>query len=268
MSVYRKENPLYLQQSINSVLNQTLLPAEIVIVKDGPLTNALDKVIEDFQREYPDLFKVVELPENVGLGKALNIGLKQCTHDIVARMDSDDICVPNRFEKQIKIMNEKKDIDVLGSWIGEFEKEPDKIINIRKVPVQPDKIRTYARYRNPLNHMTVMFRKRSVLEVGGYIHFLWNEDYYLWVRMLCQNKKIMNIPEILVKVRAGSDLYQRRGGLKYFINEFKLQKEFYQMKFISLFNFIYNIIIRFLVRIIPNRLRGYIYRNLLRSSGN
>ncbi|MEH7095083.1 glycosyltransferase [Neobacillus vireti] len=264
MSVYFKEKPEYLRESIESMLRQTLRPTEILIVFDGKLTDELYQLLNEYKKADPDLFKYVELEQNMGLGKALEIGIKECSYDLIARMDSDDICHPQRFEKQINFMKNNPDVQVLGSWIGEFEEDVEKIESIRKVPASYEEILQYAKTRCPLNHMTVVYWRDAVLKAGSYQTLMWNEDYYLWGRMLNSHIKIMNIPEILVYARAGADMFNRRGGLKYFKNEMVLQKEFLKMNFIDRQTFIKNVITRGAVRILPNSLRGFVYKSLLR----
>ncbi len=264
MSVYQKEVPEYLAICLESLINQTIVPDEIVIVKDGKLTRELDNIILKYQKLQPNLFKIVELEVNQGLGKALGIGLNSCSHEIVARMDSDDICVPTRFEKQLNFLCENPDISIVGTWISEFEKDAKEIVSVRKVPTSHEEIFKAAKKRNPLNHMSVMFRKGAVINSGGYRHFLWNEDYYLWVRMLKAGYKFANIEEPLVLVRAGVSLFERRGGIQYLIKELELQKEFVEMQFITRSEFVVNLFIRSIFRILPNRIRGMMYKYLLR----
>jgi|tagenome__1003787_1003787.scaffolds.fasta_scaffold20853177_1 glycosyltransferase involved in cell wall biosynthesis len=265
MSVYFKEKPEFLKQSIDSILLQTLKPTEIVIVFDGKLTDELYSLLDEYKKTEPKLFKYVQLEKNMGLGKALEIGITECSYDLIARMDSDDICHPDRFKKQISFMIDNPDVKVLGSWIAEFENDPEKIESIRKVPAKYEEVKEYAKTRCPLNHMTVVYWKEAVLKAGSYQTLMWNEDYFLWGRMLNNNIKIMNIPEALVYARAGADMFNRRGGLKYFRNEVELQKEFLKMDFIDKNTFLKNIVTRGVVRVLPNFLRGFIYKKLLRT---
>jgi glycosyltransferase involved in cell wall biosynthesis len=264
MSVYFKERPEFLKESIDSLLGQTLKPTEIVIVLDGKLTDELYQLLNEYKAAESDLFKYVQLEQNVGLGKALDIGIKECSYDLIARMDSDDICHPQRFEKQINFMENNPDVKVLGAWIGEFEEDPKKIDSIRKVPSSYQEIIQYAKTRCPLNHMTVVYWRDAVISAGSYQTLMWNEDYYLWGRMLNSNIKMMNVPEILVYARAGADMFNRRGGLKYFKNEMQLQKEFLNMHFIDNKTYLRNILVRGTVRVLPNSFRGFVYKKLLR----
>ena len=176
LSIYYKESPIYFRESLNSILSQTLRPSEIILVEDGLLTEELDNEINRYLDLHPHL-KIIPLSTNQGLGKALNEGLKHCSYDIVARMDTDDIAKPDRFEKQLAIFEKYSDIDVVGADISEVK-------SVRKLPELPDDIRQFAKRRNPINHPVVMFRKSAVLAAGGYRHFPLFEDYYLWIRML------------------------------------------------------------------------------------
>ncbi|WP_066055785.1 glycosyltransferase [Robertmurraya korlensis] len=264
MSVYMKEKPEYLQACLDSVLSQTVLPNEIVIMEDGKLTDSLYEVLNRYKEANPSIIKCVKLERNMGLGKALEIGVTECKFDLIARMDSDDICHPERFEKQVSYMKEHPKVDVVGTWIGEFSENAEEIDTIRKVPITSNEVVAYAKKRNPLNHMTVMYRKEAVLSAGNYKPMLWNEDYYLWVRMLVKGMEIVNIPEVLVYARTGSEMFKRRGGIKYVQRDVILQIEFLKLGFINISTFLSNIVIRSVVRLLPNSIRGLFYKSVLR----
>lgn len=264
LSVYRKEQPAYLRQSLDSIFTQTLLPDEVVLVKDGPLTDTLDEVVEEYCRKY-SVIKVVPLSENQGLGRALNEGLKHCSYDLVARMDTDDVAKPERFEKQIAVFCAHPEVDVVGAWIDEFEGNIGNVISVRKLPEIHEEIVRFARKRNPINHPVVMFRKSSVEAVGGYQHFPLFEDYYLWVRMLIDGAQFYNIPESLLYFRFSSDMFKRRGGRKYAKDEYRFQYMLWKQGFIRFTCFIQNVCLRFIVRIIPNKLRRFLYKKALRN---
>lgn len=263
LSLYVKEQPSYLIQSLDSLFSQTLLPSEIILVKDGPLTEELDTIVSDYERRYP-ILKVVALAQNQGLGRALNEGLKHCSYDLVARMDTDDIAKPNRFEKQVRIFNEYPEIDVCSSWVEEFIESPHYPVSVKKLPELHDDIVVYAQSRNPINHPVVMFRKKAVLEAGGYQHFPLFEDYYLWVRMLANGARFYNIQESLLYFRTSPDMFKRRGGLKYAMDEFRFQKVMFDMNMISRKQFMLNVMTRFPVRIAPNQVRSWLYKKALR----
>lgn len=264
MSIYKNDNPKFLREAIDSVINQTLIPNEIVIMIDGQVPREISEVLEGFSSRYNELFNIVQLPQNVGLGVALNEGVTKCKYDIIARMDSDDICREDRFEKQIAEFKKNKNLSMVGSYIAEFYDDLNEIKAIRKVPISFVEVKVFAKKRNPMNHMTVMYKKSSVIDSGNYKHFLWNEDYYLWVRMITKNKEIINIPETLVYARTGEGMYKRRGGIKYAKMDFLLQLEFYRLGFITLSQMIINTCMRIISRLVPNKLRETIYLKYLR----
>jgi glycosyltransferase involved in cell wall biosynthesis len=264
MSVYKNDDTEHFYAAFESVLNQTLLPDEIVLVKDGPVPPLLDFAIQSIGKIYP-ILKIIELPINLGLGAALDIGLSNCSHEIVARMDSDDISAPNRFEIQVKEISSQKKISVLGSWVGEFNLIPGKIDVIKKVPLDQATIFRYAKFRCPVNHPSVVFRKSHVQAVGGYSSRHLQEDYFLWARLLAAGYLFKNIPEILVFMRTGSGLYNRRGGLKYAIGEIKLFFDLYKLGFIGPTILLFNLLSRGVTRMLPPLFRKYIYHFLLRS---
>lgn len=263
MSLYYKERPEYLCLSLNSILNQTVQPDEIILVKDGPLTEELNKVVNLYLKKY--LFiKVVTLPENRGLGEALNEGLKYCSHELVARMDTDDIAKPDRFEKQLKIFEQYPQVDVVSSWIDEFENTPDQIVATRRLPEFSFEIFKYGKKRSPINHPVVIFRKNTILFAGGYQPFPLFEDYFLWVRLLLNGARFYNIQESLLLFRTSPDMYKRRGGLKHAIDEARFQHRIHKLGYITWSCFLVNIGIRFITRVIPNSIRIWIYRTFLR----
>lgn len=266
MSVYDKENPIFFSKSIESVLNQTIMPSEIVIVKDGYLNSELNDVINYFSNKYINTFKIVSIDENLGLGNALNVGIKNCSNELVARMDSDDICLPNRFELQIHEFEVDSELSICSGHILEFEDDIENVLSIRKVPISNNEIIKYSKKRNPFNHMAVMYKKSRVIEAGNYIEINLAEDYYLWVRMISSCCKAKNINKPLVYVRVGKSMIKRRGGLNYALKIIKLQKLFYNMGYIKSYEFLINCTIRIVISIIPNRLRELFYRKILRKN--
>ena len=183
-------------------------------------------------------------------------------------MDSDDFSEPNRIELQLKEFSDDPKLSVCGGQIAEFEKDIDQITGIRAVPCSELKIRKFAKARNPVNHMTVMFKKADVIEAGNYIELNLAEDYYLWVRMLCENKKFKNIAQVLVYVRTGNGMYQRRGGLQYVGKMILVQKKMLELKFISFHEFIFNILLRSTAALLPSNVRGSVYKHKLRKNHN
>lgn len=263
LSLYYKESPDFLRQSLESIFAQTLLPNEVVLVEDGQLTTDLYAEVNTWQFKHPEI-KIVRLDKNSGLGKALNFGLRHCSNEIVARMDTDDVCKPWRFEKQMAFMVAHPDIAVCGAWIDEFEDNVNNVRSTRKLPMDNDDIFEFGKKRNPMNHPVVMFRKSAVEAVGSYQPMPLFEDYYLWVRMLLQGYKFHNIQESLLNFRFCNDVFKRRGGMKYAWTEIEFQWELYKSGYIGSWTMTENIAIRFSTRVIPNRLRGLIYKNLLR----
>lgn len=261
LSLYFKEDPTYLRQSLESIFNQTLQPSEVVLVKDGELTPALENVINEFVEEQTTL-KIVPLISNLGLGRALNEGLKYCTYDLVARMDTDDISRSDRFQRQVNFMMKHPEISVLSGWIEEFEGEISRVKTVRKLPETSEELFQYGKKRCPMNHPCVMYRKKDVLKAGGYRKF--PEDYYLWGYMLNAGYKFYNLQEPLLFFRFSSDMFKRRGGLKYALAEFRLQKEFLCIGYVNFNLFLRNITIRFIIRMMPNYLREFVYKRLLR----
>lgn len=263
MSIYYKEKPEYLRESIISMLEQTVVPDEIVLVKDGKLTNQLESVIDEFRDN--EVLKIVALEENVGLGKALNIGLNECKNELIARMDTDDISLSNRCEKQLEKFYEDNNLSVVGSAVAEFIDKPSNVIAYKTAKIEHKEIKQQMKFRNPINHPSVMFKKSHVLKVGSYEHWFLNEDYYLWIRMIQQGFMFENINEPLVKMRITNETYLRRGGWKYFITQKHLFDYMLKNHLINVFEYFYNNMIRFLTRIlIPNRLRKILYLNILR----
>ena len=268
ISVYENDNKEHFKKALESVINQTLKPSEIVLVIDGPVDESINTVVSEFQKDYADLFKVIIIKENKGLGNALKTGLKECSYELVARMDADDISLPHRFERQVKFLEKNREIDLVGSYIAEFEEDENNIYAVRCLPSCPEKISNFAKWRSPVNHMSIMFRKNMVLDAGNYKTFLGFEDYYLWARMLNNGCKFANIDEILVNVRAGRDMIKRRAGQRYLINEIKLQLEFFKIGFIGKSKFVRNVSLKVLLRIIPSFLREFIYQKFLRKPVN
>ncbi|MCL1864187.1 MAG: glycosyltransferase, partial [Spirochaetes bacterium] len=260
MSVYVKENPQYLDEALYSIWDQqTLKPGQIVLVKDGHLTEELNACINIWKQKLGDVLTLVELPENVGLGAALNKGLEQCRYELVARMDSDDVSLPKRFEKQVAFMENNPDIAASSGVLEEWNENFSKYIGVRTLPLQPEEINKFAKYRCPLSHPVTIFRKSNVLSVGGYPAFRAGEDYVLWSLLLKKEYKLANLSDILLKQRAGSGLMKRRG-FKSFKNEMKAIKYQHSIAFFNKYEYLRFIFIRFFVRMSPNFIKSFLYR--------
>jgi len=264
MSIYYKEKVEYFNCAMISIWDKQIIkPNEIILVQDGPLTDELYENIEAWSFKLLGVLKIVIIDNNIGLGDALNLGLKHCTNELVARMDTDDIAHPERFKKQLEIFK-KNNFDACSSWVSEFEGSDDNIISYRKVPKSHDEISHFAKKKNPMNHPSVMYKKSSVLASGSYQKMLGFEDYCLWARMLTNGASFHNIQEPLVNMRAGYSQLERRRGFNYAVNEVALQKKFLAIKFINKFEFIRNVTIRFIVRVAPPFFVKSVYK-ILRS---
>lgn len=218
MSLYIKEKPEYLTECFHSLVAQTVQPTEIVIVFDGNITDELEQVVQNFAEKLP--LVIVRLPENRGLGKALNEGLTHCQNEWVFRMDTDDICIPERFEKQVKLIEQQPDLVIFGGQIAEFGQHINDILSYRNVPTTHQEIVAFTRKRCPFNHMTVAYRKSEVLACGGYQNV--QEDYYLWIKLVGAGKRCANLPDILVYARIGNGMVGRRRGWEHVKAEWRL----------------------------------------------
>lgn len=259
MCVYGKDDPVWFTTALESIQNQTRRPDEIVLVVDGPVPAALDEIIRVCE-ENP-LFSVLRLEKNQGHGRARELSLQSCTKDWIALMDADDISCPDRFEKQLSYIGDHPECDIVGGNITEFRGTPDQIVGQRVVPQVGEAIRNYARRRCPMNQVTVLFRKAAVEAAGGYIDWFCEEDYYLWLRMLEKHMVFANLPDILVNVRVGEDMYQRRGGWQYFASEYRLQNYMRERGMIGWPRWGMNVAQRFILQVVmPNRLRGLVFK--------
>lgn len=249
MSLYDKELPEYFELCLNSLYKQTLPANEIILVLDGKINKELMAIINKWKEILP--ITTVQIENNVGLGNALNIGIKHCSNSWVARMDTDDICVHDRFEKQIKHLVDNPEVKLLGGRIDEFYENPDVVISTRFSCSKHNAIFEYCRSRNPFNHMTVMFNRNVVIEQGGYCHHLYMEDYNLWLRILSSGYKVANIDDVLVKVRVGNGMLQRRRGWKYVKSELILAKLKRNLKIDSNIRIMTITFLRIIPRLIP-----------------
>lgn len=267
MSVYHKEKPEYLKQSIESIQAQTLSTNDFVLVCDGPLNEQLDSVIATKQQEMGESLNVVRLAKNGGLGNALNEGIKHCKNELVARMDSDDIAYPDRCEKQINVFNTHPEVSICSGVVEEFTTDPNTVDTRRVPPETNAEIVEFAKKRNPFNHPCVMYKKSAVEAVGSYQDFYLLEDYYLWLRMLMAGYQGYNIQEPLLHMRAGSDMYKRRAGWKYAKTQAKLFKFMKDSGFIGNDQYMKSCVIRSGSALAPNWLRKFMFERVLRDAG-
>ena len=261
--VYIKDNPVWFDDSLKSIQNQTLQPDEVLIVTDGPITSELETVITKYSHVFHTL-KVVRLEKNVGFGNACQACIENSSNQLVARMDSDDIAVADRFEKQIKQFANDPNLDMLGGAIGIFEDDVNNIVSYSYKPINQKDIIKLLKKRSPFAHVTMMYKKDKVQKAGGYIEWFCEEDYYLWARMLKQGCKCKNISDPLVYVRTTPEQMGRRGGKKYFLSEVKMQKFLLQSKNINYFEYCINVCLRFIAEILlPPALRYQIRKQFV-----
>lgn len=266
MSVYKKENPDFLKQSIESIQNQTVPTDDFVLVCDGPLTPELDAVLVVKQQELGEVLNVVRLEKNGGLGNALNEGMRHCKNELIARMDSDDIAYPDRCEKQLAIFNTHPEVSVCSGIVEEFSESPD-VVDARRVPPETNvEILKFAKMRNPFNHPCVMYKKSAVMAVGSYQDFYLLEDYYLWVRLLIAGYQGYNIQSPILHMRAGDAMYKRRSGWKHAMSQVKLFSYMKEQGFITEKRFLESVAMRIGASLSPNWLREFVFKRVLRDA--
>lgn len=265
LSLYYKESPLALDQCFESIWEaQSHKPSEIVLVLDGEIGDGLNTCVRKWQSKIGIALKIVPLPRNVGLGKALNEGLKHCSNEWVFRMDTDDICTPDRFEKQIAFIENNPDVVLFGGQILEFAKEPNDSQVLKTVPTTNDEIRQFAQKRCPFNHMTVAYKKSVIKELGGYQHHLLMEDYNLWLRVIAANYTVANLPDVVLYARVGNGMHARRKGLEYIKSEKQLLNLKKQLKLQNPIHANMLFLIRSALRLLPSSLLGKFYNTFLR----
>jgi len=263
MSVYNKESVYFLKESIDSLIKQTLKPDEIVIVKDGPLTKELNDLLDDYNKRFSSI-KIINLIENVGLGLALNEGLKHCSNELVARMDSDDICLPDRCKKQVEAFNKNEALMILGMQIAEFYDTPKDIVSYRWVPTDYKEICKFARRRSPFNHPTVMYKKSKILQLGGYKDVKRKEDLELFLNALNNNFYAENLEEIGLYFRSNKDNYLRRKDRVNCMNYVKTIYKFYNLGFCRLNDLVYVSCSQLFFMLAPKKLMKFISDKYLR----
>ena len=265
-SVYKNDKEAFVSAALDSMLvTQSVKPNEIVLVQDGHVPYELSRLLLEYKDKYGDVLNIIKLEKNGGLGNALKLGVENAKYDICARMDSDDICASDRFEKQLAYLEAHPECDIVGGQITEFIDTPDNIVGKREVPCDNEAIYHYMRSRCALNHPTVMFKKKAVLNAGNYMDWFWNEDYYMWIRMMEQGCVFANLPDVLVNMRSGLDQYGRRGGKKYFDSEIGIKKLMLEKGMITRQEYVVNYIQRFIIQLmLPNSVRGWVFRTFAR----
>ncbi|HLU60663.1 MAG TPA: glycosyltransferase [Pseudonocardia sp.] len=262
LPVWAGDRPDFLDAAFRSSVDaQTRRPDQVVIVRDGPVPDPLVDKLTELAKESPVPVDVVELERNVGLGPALDAGLAACHHEVVARMDADDISLPHRFAVQLPII--EAGADIVGSGLVEFADDPEELGALRAVPTDPEEIRRRARFATPFNHPTVVYRKALVTGVGGYTDFAKMEDYLLWAKLILADARVANVAEPLVKYRVGAGAYARRGGRDLLRAEIALQRRFRQLGFTTRTQFARNLVVRGGYRLVPEGLRRSAYRKVI-----
>lgn len=264
MSVYVKEKPANLTESLESILQQTVPPDELVLVCDGKLTDELNVIIKAFESEYSEIFHSVRLLENVGTGMAANEGIKACRNELIAKMDSDDICVPDRFRLQLMMFVKNPKLDMIGGYIEEFDDATRQPIAIKKTPLTHEEILKFAKRRNPFNNQTLVYRKSFAQKVGGYTDIKRCEDYEFITKMLMEGAVCENLPEVLVKYRVTKDNYKRRKNSANTKSFIKVRWGLHKAGFSSLWDFLVPTVAQLILFIMPERFTGWAYKKFLR----
>lgn len=264
ISIYPGASPLFLSQALESIERQTVLPFEVILVEDGVVEEKLQEVVEKYQVNSRSNFKVIKIKHNSGLGRAMEIGTRYVSTEWIARMDADDICVPNRFELQLKRIKRNPNLAIIGGQIDEFIDSPSQIIGRRLVPMDSSEITNFLKYRCPFNHPTVMINKDKLLHVGGYLPYGTYEDYYLWSRFIAAGYQLGNLPDVLVHMRVNDALYGRRGQYKNLRYIFKLRWFMYQQHLTNKCELTAGLLLDTINVVIPRWLRKSIYRRALR----
>lgn len=246
-------------KALESIFKNTILPEQVVVTIDGKVSSSFRNLIIKYGDKYN--LDLIWIPQKVGLDNALNIGLKKCRNEYIFRADGDDINHKNRFKEQLPFLDL---YDVVGSYIDEYD-ELGNYISTRCVPIFDEEILKMMRFRNPMNHMTVAFKKSKVLEVGGYPNLFLKGDYGLWIKLKSANLKFFNLDKSLVNAFTGKRMIKDRGGIRYIISELLLQKFLLQNGLTNLFFAFFIFLLRSLVFIIPAFLRSLFYKYFLRS---
>lgn len=266
MSIYLKENPEHFSACLESMMQQTVPTDDFVIVCDGPITAELEEVMQRYDRQYPGIFQIVRLKENMGIGAAANHGLQYCKNDLVAKMDADDLSVPRRCELQLQRFAEDPALSICGGYIEEFDQDPAQPFAVRAVPTDNEAIRTFARRRQPFNNMTVMYRKSAVLSVGGYRNLRRSEDYDLYLRLLHANHPAANLPVTLVKARVNNDAFSRRASVSTLVGCVRSRWYAFRIGYSSLLDFLVCAVGELVILVSPIKLQQFIYRRFLREN--
>lgn len=265
ISIYYKENPFFFYECMESIWdNQNLKPNEIVLVLDGPIGGELTACVKNWQSKIGGTLKIIALPQNVGLGQALNEGLKHCSYDWVFRMDTDDICTADRFEKQVAFIQQHPDVVLFSGQVLEFDQDISDANVLKAVPLTYEEIKEFAKKRCPFNHMAVAYKREVILALGGYQHHLFMEDYNLWLRVIGAGYTVSNLPDVILYARVGNGMHARRKGYEYIKSEKQLLKLKKELKLQSPIHANILFVLRSSFRLLPSSLLGKFYNTFLR----
>jgi glycosyltransferase involved in cell wall biosynthesis len=263
---YAGDHPEFLREAFRStVVDQTRRPDDVVLVQDGPVPAELAQCLHELVRSSPVSVKHLVIEANLGLGPALDRGLAACRHDIVARMDADDISLPHRFAAQLPLI--ESGADIVGSALLEFRTDPAQRVGLRTPPLDPARIASYSRFHDPFNHPTVVYRRSAVRAVGGYQDLPLMEDYLLFARMIAAGARPANVAEPLVCYRVGAGAYARRGGRDLLRSEIALQRRLYALGITNRVELARNLAVRGGYRLVPETLRRAAYRRIIAPYG-
>lgn len=264
LSVYKSEKPQYLDQALQSIKDQSVIPNEILIIEDGKLPQTLLTILDKHELNTSISFVRIKLRTNQGLGNALSIGVKKAKNNLIARMDTDDISVKDRFEAQLAEFQIDDSLVLVGGQIDEFNNNPQNIISHKWVPSKEKEIENFIKYRNPFNHPTVMFKKNIILKVGNYIEIKGFEDYFLWSRIIANKYKTANLDKVLVHMRVGDGMYSRRGGISYFYRYILLRCKLRKLSIVNTMEMVSGDLLMLMNIILPTKIRKFVYKNFLR----
>lgn len=263
-TVYKNDNPEYLKLSLESMINQTVRPDEIILVKDGPVPDSIQAVIDELNEKNDNIIKQIQLEKNVGTGMAINAGLFECRNEMIAKMDSDDISLPTRCEKELKAFEENPELDIVGCPVIEFVGTPDNVVGKRDVPLDLESIIKYSYRRDPFNHPTVMYRKSKLMKYGPYGDYRKNQDTDIWIKLLSNGCKGINLPEYLVLFRFDDGTYKKR---KSWLNTrclIRIRRNAWKNGYGSFWDYMCVACVQLAVYILPRKFQRFVYSRFLR----
>ncbi len=265
MSVYKKENPAFLKLSVESILNQTYKSDDFIIMADGILTEELDRVLSDFEK-VSETIKIIRLEKNVGLGNALNIGLTHCKNELVARMDSDDIALPDRCRLEVEEFEKNPELHLVGTFMEEFIDNPEDVVAKKVNPCSQTEIYAFAKRRNPFNHPTVMYKKSYILQHDGYAPLRKGQDFELFNRLVSDKMNCKNIPLPLLKFRRDKNANKRRKEWDSVKTNIMIIKKSWKRGYSSFTDYLYTVITQMALYVLPTSVIDLIYSKLYRVS--